>query len=78
MSLNVVEVKTVPIECGQNRGCAAGAVASMIVVTGGSAVVSGSIVLVGNTAHWLEYQGTCSDGYLARARNAFLAAIGQT
>lgn len=50
----------------------------MIVVTGGSAVVSGSIVLVGNTAHWLEYQGTCSDGYLARARNAFLAAIGQT
>ena len=25
-----------------------------------STVVSGSIVLVGNTVHWLEYQGNCS------------------
>ncbi len=24
-----------------------------------SAVVSGSIVLVGNTIHWMEYQATC-------------------
>jgi hypothetical protein len=24
-----------------------------------SAIVSGSIVLIGNTIHWLEYQATC-------------------
>lgn len=28
-------------------------------------VVSGSIVLAGNTLHWLEYQGTCESGFLA-------------
>ena len=25
-------------------------------------VISGSIVLIGNTLHWLEYQGPCNDG----------------
>lgn len=34
-------------------------------------VVSGSIVLVGNTVHWLERQGTCEDGYLKRKANEF-------
>jgi hypothetical protein len=24
-----------------------------------SAIVSGSIVLIGNTIHWMEYQATC-------------------
>jgi hypothetical protein len=24
-----------------------------------SAIISGSIVLIGNTIHWLEYQTTC-------------------
>ena len=28
----------------------------------GSFVISGSIVLIGNTLHWLEHQGPCSDG----------------
>ncbi len=27
-----------------------------------SFVISGSIVLIGNTLHWLEYQGPCDDG----------------
>jgi len=27
-----------------------------------SFVISGSIVLIGNTLHWLEYQGPCNDG----------------
>lgn len=31
-----------------------------------TAVVSGSIVLVGNTVHWLEKQGKCEDGFLNR------------
>ncbi len=30
-----------------------------VIVPVGSFVVSGSIVFVGNTLHWLEYQGTC-------------------
>ncbi|MEH6347431.1 MAG: hypothetical protein V7785_20205 [Bermanella sp.] len=34
------------------------------VITGGSAVVSGSIVLVGNSLHWLEKQGKCDDSFL--------------
>ncbi len=35
-----------------------------IVVPVGSLVASGSIVLIGNTLHWLEYHGTCDDGLL--------------
>lgn len=35
-----------------------------VVIPVGSLVVSGSIVLVGNTMHWLEYHGTCDDGLL--------------
>jgi len=32
-----------------------------VVLPIGSFVISGSIVLIGNTLHWLEYQGPCSD-----------------
>ena len=32
------------------------------IVSGGSLVVSGSIVLTNNTLHWLEYQGKCNLG----------------
>ena len=41
-------------------------------------VVAGSIVLTGNTVHWLEYQGTCSDGYLNAAREKYLKSLGAT
>ena len=30
-------------------------------VTSASAVISGSVVLVGNTIHWLEYKTSCED-----------------
>ncbi len=30
----------------------------------GSLVVSGSMVVVNNTLHWIEYQGRCDDGLL--------------
>ena len=33
-----------------------------VIIPIGSFVVSGSIVLIGNTLHWLEYQGSCSVG----------------
>jgi hypothetical protein len=32
-----------------------------IVVPAGSFILSGSVVLVGNTLHWLEYKGRCED-----------------
>jgi hypothetical protein len=35
-----------------------------VIIPVGSLVASGSIVLVGNTLHWLEYHGTCDDGLL--------------
>jgi hypothetical protein len=35
-----------------------------LVIPAGSLVVSGSIVIVGNTLHWLEYQGKCNDSFL--------------
>lgn len=30
-----------------------------VIVPAGSLLLSGSVVLVGNTLHWLEYQGKC-------------------
>ena len=38
-----------------------------VIVPAGSFIISGSIVLVGKTLHWLEYQGTCEEGIIARA-----------
>jgi hypothetical protein len=49
--------------------------AAALVVSAGSAVISGSIVLTGNTVHWLEYQGTCSDGYLNSAKKLFIETV---
>jgi hypothetical protein len=51
--------------------------AAALTVFAGSAIISGSIVLTGNTIHWLEYQGTCSDGYLNTARQLFLKSVNE-
>jgi hypothetical protein len=49
---------------GRLQGCAGDACVAMLVATGAitaaSAVVSGSIALVGNVAYWIERQGRCS------------------
>lgn len=37
-----------------------------VVLPVGTFVVAGSIVLIGNTLHWLEYQGRCDDGMIAK------------
>jgi hypothetical protein len=51
--------------CGGSNEEAAACLAIMgIVIPIGTLVASGSIVLVGNTLHWLEYHGTCDDGLL--------------
>ena len=41
------------------------------VVPVGSFIVSGSIVLVGNTAHWLEKQGRCEDSAVQSSLSRF-------
>ncbi len=51
--------------------------AAVLTISAGSVLISGSIVLTGNTVHWLEYQGTCSDGYLNTIRQQFLKTIGR-
>lgn len=34
------------------------------IATPGSLIVSGSLVVVGNTAHWLEQQGKCEESFI--------------
>lgn len=67
----------IPINIGGgcNSECAAAILAAVVVVSAGSAIISGSIVLTGNTVHWLEYQGTCSDGYLNSTKRLFLETV---
>ncbi len=62
----------------QGPSCAAflaGIVAVAATVSAGSAVISGSIVVSNNTIHWLEYQGTCSDGYLNNAKQKLFGSF---
>lgn len=49
--------------------------AAALVISAGSMLISGSIVLTGNTVHWLEYQGICSDGYLNTAKQLFFERV---
>lgn len=62
----------------QGSSCAAflaGIIAVAAAVSAGSVIISGSIVITDNTIHWLEYQGTCSDGYLNYAKKMFLNSM---
>lgn len=56
------------LDCGGNTSCVA--VAGLIPIT--TFLVSGSIVLVGNTVHWLEYQGSCDEGLVQSGINKLL------
>lgn len=47
-------------------------IAAAGVVAAGSFIISGSVVVINNTAHWMEYQGTCSDSYLNTKKQNFL------
>lgn len=77
MSLDKIEMqRNIGYGCHEG-GCLAALLATATVVSAGSAVISGSIVLTGNTLHWLEYQGTCSDGYLSKTKQLFLDSIGK-
>ena len=70
MSLKPVEVSLGRTNC-HDEAC----LAVILAVSAGSLIVSGSIVLTNNTIHWLEYQGTCSDGYLEATKQYFLDSL---
>lgn len=68
MSLKAAQLSP---NCGNHNDC----LAVMLTVSAGSVIISGSIVLTNNTVHWLEYQGTCSDGYLNALRQEFVGSF---
>ena len=59
-----LDVTSSSIRCQGNSKSAGACVILAGVISGGSAIVSGSIVLVGNSLHWLEKQGKCDDSFL--------------
>ena len=59
------------IECG---GEVEECVAIIATVSLGWTVITGSIVVVGNTAHWLEKQGTCEDSLVKSSINKFYSS----
>ena len=53
---------------GSSKGEAEACLVTLgIIIPVGSFVVSGSIVITGNTLRWLEYQGKCDDSTINRA-----------
>jgi len=49
------------------------AVASIYTAT--TTIVSGSIVLVGNTVHWMEKQGKCDDAFILKTYNEYIEPL---
>jgi hypothetical protein len=62
--LTFAEIIDVTVCQGSGKDAAYCLLAVGLVIPAGSFVVSGSIVIVGNTLHWLEYQGRCEDSFL--------------
>lgn len=66
--------KTERINCDSNGStddilfCA---VMETAVIPAGSLIVSGSIVMLGNTIHWLEYHGSCEKGFVSKKLNKY-------
>lgn len=70
MLTNELELKEVQLI--ESSHCAGDACAIFIAVPASSFIVSGSIVLIGNTLHWLEKNGTCSQGFIRKNLDAFI------
>ncbi len=67
LSTKKLSLKTIGHRSGiscHNSGCLA-ALGVSALYTVSTAVISGSIVLIGNSVHWLEKQGKCDDGLLS-------------
>jgi hypothetical protein len=48
--------------------------APVITISAGSFIVSGSIVVVGNTIHWIEEQGRCDDSATRQTLNNLMTS----
>ena len=59
--------------CGDNADAGACLLFAAVGLPTITFVVSGSVVLAGNTLHWLEYQGICDEGFLVESVAAFKA-----
>ncbi len=49
--------------------------APLVAISAGSLVVSGSIVVVGNTIHWIKKQGRCNDSITKQAITGLITSI---
>ena len=54
------------VYCGEPE-CALYGLLAIVAIPVTSFIVSGSIVIVGNTVHWVEEQGTCDDSMTQEA-----------
>ncbi len=46
-----------------------------IIIPAGSLVISGSIVLINNSLHWLEYQGSCDKAQIEENVQSFINTL---
>ena len=72
LDLNMTEIKSISCH-GDLDACI---LAYGVVVPAGSLVLSGGVILAGNTLHWLEYQGTCEDGILRKSFSKLKSLVG--
>jgi hypothetical protein len=63
------------LNCGSNS---ADCVAAAIAIATVSTVISGSIMVAGNTVHWIEQQGICDDSETQKATTAFVNKMNAT
>ena len=61
---------TLDMEVWESSGKNSSIVVDMIfgaITTAVTTIVSGSIMIAGNTVHWIEQEGTCDDGMLRKS-----------
>lgn len=57
------------------RDCDARAIVLALAIPASTAIVSGCIVLLGNTVYWLEYTGRCEENKLEQAKTDFYQSL---
>ena len=64
--------ENIPSGCNGSAAGAAACAAIFATLSAASLVVSGSVVVVGNTVHWLEKEGRCSPAYEEEEKDIFV------
>lgn len=54
-----------------SRECISVILGGIVVVSASSAILSGSVVIVGNSIHWIEHQGRCDSSFTQQSVNKF-------